>query len=89
MLTPGKLYRFDSGNTVCTFFTLMFKLGYYKATIPLKTISIHKNDIHYFLGEFKTNYGWPQEDYYEELIFIVNDVVIARDKKDERYMTIC
>ena len=84
MLIPGKLYRYDAGNTYCTYYTLS------KDTVGYKRVGFTEtatdcNTVHLFLGVMNVTYG--SNFQLNEMLFIVNDnKIIARSINDERYM---
>ena len=86
MLIPGKLYRFDLGNTKCTFYILSKDYAGYWRVGFIETTTDY-NTLHLFLGVMRVSYG--SNFLLNELLFIVNDnKVIARSINDKKYMVL-
>ena len=86
MLIPGKLYRFDLGNTVCTFYALSKDNVGYKRVGFTETVTYY-NTLHLYLGVREVSYGSSFQ--LNEMLFIINDnKIIARSISDERYMVL-
>ena len=80
------MYRFELGNTICTFYTLSKDNVGYRRVGFIETATDY-NTLHLYLGIMRVSYG--SNFQLNEMLFIVNDnKVIARSINDERYMVL-